>query len=96
MILKAWLASYKIYSSLPFLHSIPKLQSVSSGSTLPTPQPSATFLPSASVSSSSLASSTAAGGGGGGETGGLPLSVLAAGLQQTANNQDEGDDDYDE
>lgn len=55
------------------------------------------FLPSASVSSSSLASSTAAGGGGGGgETGGLPLSVLAAGLQQTANNQDEGDDDYDE
>ena len=53
------------------------------------------FLPSASVSSSSLASS-AAGGGGGGETGGLPLSVLAAGLQQTASNQDEGDDDYDE
>ena len=57
------------------------------------------FLPSASVSSSSLVPSAGGGGGGGGgggETGGLPLSVLAAGLQQTASNQDEGDDDYDE
>ena len=78
-----------------FHHSVPKLQSILSGSTLPTPQPSAVFLPSASVSSSSLVPSAAAGSGGS-ETGGLPLSVLAAGLQQTASNQDEGDDDYDE
>ena len=87
--------SISFYFPFLFHHS---LQSVLSGSTVPTPQPSAVFLPSASVSSSSLVPSAGGGGGGGGgeETGGLPLSVLAAGLQQTASNQDEGDDDYDE
>ena len=88
--------SISFYFPFLFHYSIPKLPSVLSGSTVPTPQPSAVFLPSASVSSSSLVPSAGGGGGGGGETGGLPLSVLAAGLQQTASNQDEGDDDYDE
>ena len=89
--------SISFYFPFLFHHSIPKLPSVLSGSTVPTPEPSTVFLPSASVSSSSLVPSAGGGGGGGGgETGGLPLSVLAAGLQQTASNQDEGDDDYDE
>jgi len=77
--------------------TIPSLNSIHvpvfpPGSTLPTPQPSTAVLgqlQTANISSSSLVTNTS----GGEETRGPPLSALAAGLRQTASNQD---DDYDE